>query len=83
LRKAVSVASQNVEDRTIEEVRAPGAPSIEKFATGGPWEDYLNYEFRSTNCGQGFRLTAETYHGAGGEWRAEDVGRLPAALSSP
>jgi hypothetical protein len=38
------------------------------LATEGPWDDYLQYIFKCVDCGRLFRLSAETYHGVGGEW---------------
>jgi hypothetical protein len=34
-----------------------------------PWpDDYLEYHFVCTSCGDRFRLAVETYHGSGGKW---------------
>jgi hypothetical protein len=37
----------------------------------GPWDDIVSHSFRCTACAQFFRLSAETYHGGGGEWTRE------------
>lgn len=76
LRKAISVAGDNLRDGTIEDisVEAAGFESGVPFLSvldGAAPGDYVAYRFRCTSCGQVFALTAETYHGAGGAWRAE------------
>jgi hypothetical protein len=68
------VVKANVKDQTIEQHVASAArvvPSItiDSLGEGGPWPDVLDEQFRCLTCGQGFRLEAETYHGAGGHWR--------------
>jgi hypothetical protein len=35
---------------------------------GGPWPDYMEYWFRCAGCGKSYKLSVETFHGAGGEW---------------
>ena len=39
----------------------------------GPWPDYIEHYFSCNGCGHRFRLVAETYHGAGGEWEPYTV----------
>ncbi len=34
----------------------------------GPWPDYVEAYFESAATGARYRLSAETYHGAGGSW---------------
>jgi hypothetical protein len=34
----------------------------------GPWPDYLEAFFTDPNTGERYKLTVETYHGAGGTW---------------
>jgi hypothetical protein len=72
LSKAIRVARDNVADGTIVEVPSP-LPGINKpfssILADGPWDDSMAYEFRCTTCGQLFSLSADTYHGSGGEWR--------------
>jgi hypothetical protein len=72
LAKAIRVARDNVTDGTIVEVPSPSQVQHEPFSAlspDGPWDDVLGYGFRCTSCGQLFYLSAETYHGSGGEWR--------------
>ncbi len=35
------------------------------------WSDYIECGLRCAKCERRFRLTCETYHGSGGEWRPE------------
>lgn len=35
---------------------------------GGPWPDYMEYWFRCAGCGNSYKLSVETFHGAGGVW---------------
>ena len=57
-----------------EEAAELGSFPIEQSATfqglkpEGPWPDVIDYYFRCAKCGQRFQLSAETYHGNGGEW---------------
>jgi hypothetical protein len=73
LGKAIRIVQANLRDGTLEELpRDPLSP--EPFLTlkdDGPWNDIVSYRFRCTACGARFRLSAETYHGSGGEWTPE------------
>ena len=72
LRQAIRVARDNLADGTIVEVPSTSPIFREPFSTvteSGPWDDVIGYGFRCTSCGQLFSLSAETYHGSGGEWR--------------
>jgi hypothetical protein len=35
------------------------------------WQDFIDCVLRCVECGRRYRLTVETYHGRGGEWREE------------
>jgi len=35
----------------------------------GPWPDYIEAYFTNPKTGERYKLTAETYHGAGGSWQ--------------
>jgi hypothetical protein len=76
LRKAISVAGDNLQDGTIEEISVetvsfePRVPFLNVLDGAAPG-DHVAYRFRCTSCGEVFALTAETYHGSGGSWRAE------------
>src|ERR1043166_7436439 len=62
----------NVTDGTIVEVPSRSQVQHEPFSAlnpDGPWDDVLGYGFRCKTCGQLCYLSAETYHGSGGEWR--------------
>lgn len=48
---------------------ATGGQAFDDLNVEGPWPDYMEYGFACSQCGQRFRLEAETYHGAGGYWR--------------
>jgi hypothetical protein len=39
----------------------------------GHWPDVFAYYFRCLGCDALYRFSAETYHGAGGEWRPVEV----------
>lgn len=71
LRRAIGVAHDNIEDGTLMEV--PMGKPFSSIARNGPWDDVLTFGFRCTSCGQLFRLSAETYHGSGGEWRPVSI----------
>jgi hypothetical protein len=70
LAKAIRVAKDNIEDGTIVESRdRPEVESVLSVPDDGPWGDYLEFYFECSQCRQVFRLAAETYHGAGGQWK--------------
>ena len=61
----------NLTDGTLEQVEAgdvSSKPQFRDLREEGPWDDVLSYRFQCRECGQSFSLTAETYHGGGGEW---------------
>lgn len=72
LEHALRVVRDNLADGTIREMipdPARASPSFASIAPQGPWDDVLDFTFRCPGCGQRFSLTAETFHGSGGEWR--------------
>lgn len=48
---------------------SPGESQFMAVPLEGPWPDVLNYRFKCERCGTHFALSAETYHGRGGEWK--------------
>ena len=71
LGKAMRIVHANLRDGTLDQVEAGEFASKGRFldvVEDGPWEDVLHYRFSCIRCGQAFDLTAETYHGGGGEW---------------
>jgi hypothetical protein len=46
-----------------------GKPSDFDEITENGWSDIVLFEFKCNFCGQRFKLSCETYHGAGGEWK--------------
>ena len=48
--------------------RALYTSAMRDLPDDGPWPDYVELRFRCRTCGSRFKLTAETYHGAGGRW---------------
>ena len=72
LSQAIRIAKQNVADGTISVLESETGrwcgPFSQLHASGG-WDDLVHYVFACSSCGQQFQLSAETYHGAGGEWK--------------
>ena len=72
LGKVIRVVQANLRDGTLDEVPSGGpfasANPFPSLKENGPWDDVVSYDFRCRSCGAGFHLSAETYHGAGGEW---------------
>lgn len=71
LTKAVRVARDNLSDGTLQDITQPShSPSgtFSELPDVAPWPDYVEHYFRCATCGDGFRLSADTYHGAGGAW---------------
>ena len=72
LKSAIRVARDNIADSTIREVvsgNERGHRTFSEVVAGAPYDDVLHFQFECRSCAQKFSLTAETYHGGGGEWR--------------
>jgi hypothetical protein len=72
LRQVILLAKQNVADGTISVVESEtgqGSKPFDRLSVSGGWDDFVHYVFMCNSCGQRFQLSAETYHGQGGEWR--------------
>lgn len=74
LAKAIRIVKANLGDGTLTlEPAGPAVlasmPPFADLPPEGPWPDCFEFHFRCAHCGQKFRLDAETYHGAGGQWR--------------
>jgi hypothetical protein len=73
LEMVLRIVQANLQDGTIVPALLPGSilppTAIETLNPAGPWPDVIESGFRCSQCGQRFRLGAETYHGAGGSWR--------------
>ncbi|MBI4767135.1 MAG: hypothetical protein HY787_21525 [Deltaproteobacteria bacterium] len=79
--KAIAVVRDNLKDATIiessywpEQVLRIDNPPFGQVPEKGPWPDVMIYYFQCSRCGQLFRLSAETYHGSGGEWKPVQKG---------
>jgi hypothetical protein len=72
LKQAIRIAKENVANETISVVENEtnhwSQPFNQLTASGG-WDDIVSYVFVCNSCGQRFQLSAETYHGSGGEWK--------------
>jgi hypothetical protein len=72
LKHAICIAKENVADGTIsvlEKETGQGSRPFSQLTVSGAWGDLVYYIFVCNSCGQRFQLSAETYHGAGGEWK--------------
>ena len=75
LENVFKAISDNLKNNTIKEIRNiklkknMGFLPFSKIDINGPWDDIISYYFECTNCGQIFQVSAETYHGRGGEWK--------------
>jgi hypothetical protein len=72
LKQAIIIAKQNVADGTISVVKGETdqwPKPFDRLSVSGGWEDFVHYVFVCNSSGQRFQLSAETYHGAGGEWK--------------
>ena len=73
LKSAIRVIAGNLADGTIVEnpenpTRGTTSVSFTSLAKGELWDDIVEYYFKCPECGLGFSLIAETYHGSGGGW---------------
>lgn len=76
LRAVMALAADNVAAGVIKEIEGDRdflfLDVSKEIALGkDSWADILYYRFAYTECGQRFKLAAETYHGRGGQWVAE------------
>ena len=77
--KAIRVVRANLADNTIVPstfwptgtIRFSQTP-FDALTEDGPWDDVMCYYFKCPECGKHFKLSAETYHGAGGWWKPVD-----------
>lgn len=42
--------------------------SVDEVSAEGPWPDYIEWYFKAVSRSSAYRMTVETYHGAGGVW---------------
>jgi hypothetical protein len=42
---------------------------LNAVSDNGPWPDYIEAYFSNPSTGERYKLTVETYHGAGGSWQ--------------
>lgn len=72
LKHVIRIAKENVADGTISVVEKEtgywSRPFSQLTASSG-WDELVHYVFVCNSCDQRFQLSAETYHGAGGEWK--------------
>ncbi len=83
LRKAIKVASDNINDGTIieSEYWPEGCSnhnnvSFSRLAGGAHWGDTVDYFFECPKCKSLYNLSAETYHGSGGKWAPAERGMI-------
>ena len=72
LKQAIIIAKQNVADGTISVVARETdqwSKPFDQLSVSCGWDDLVHYVLACNSCGQRFQLSAETYHGAGGEWK--------------
>ena len=73
LRRVLQAVRTLVEGRELRVLPyAEGTPDDLPFSSlsdEGPWPDAIHYRFQCNRCSTYFALSAETYHGSGGEWR--------------
>lgn len=64
-------AKQRLADGTLRQIKPANTPfAVDDFSAvpdQGPWPDYLEAHFEDRR-GRRYKLTVETYHGAGGSW---------------
>ena len=71
LTQATRVARARLADGTLRDVTPRDLREVEfaRLPDGGPWPDFVEYYFRCAACGSGFRLSADTYRDAVGDWQ--------------
>jgi hypothetical protein len=63
-----------------EPVGGIGSSDIRAVPSSGPWPDVIHAEFRDADGGK-YRLSVDTYHGRGGDWRSIQLRRAYRSLS--
>jgi hypothetical protein len=73
LTEAILLAKSKLEDGTLRYLGegSYGSP-FSQIESGKGWSDIVNNYFTCNSCEQIFNLSAETYHGSGGELTAVD-----------
>lgn len=75
LAETIALVRDHINRAALVEVRDETDPiqrhnePFSHISPEGPWPDHLSYDFACTRCNARFHLSAETYHGRGGEWR--------------
>ena len=75
LRQLIAGVKAEFRNGVLEETEHSGKltgdsqPPFAELPETERWPDYFEYSFHCTSCGQAFLLTAETYHGSGGQWK--------------
>jgi hypothetical protein len=54
---------------TVLPEESPWSKPFAQVNISGPWDNIVNYVFRCNSCAKKSRLSAETYHGSGGQWK--------------
>ena len=66
-----SAIAAGVLTQSVAAASGPGRCDIAALPLDGPWPDFIDVEF-TDRAGHRFRLSVETYHGAGGSWTPLD-----------
>lgn len=83
LKKALSVAGDNIANGTIVQTAIEDGQSVRELMAGNGWPDMVQATFERTNCGDSFSLVAETYHGSGGYWTCGSVEQRTSRQTQP
>jgi hypothetical protein len=74
LTKAIRVVRANLAGTLADITQPAHSPSgdFRALPDVGPWPDSVEHYFRCASCDHRFRLSADTYHGIGGEWEPHE-----------
>jgi len=69
LQHVIVMVQDAIKSGELEQTNPSGwVQQIVNLDPSGPYEDFLEFNFRCVACSTIFRLAAETYHGSGGKW---------------
>jgi len=70
LNKAINHLQHAIRHKALQSIGHVGYASPFSELGHNSWGDLVNNYFTCLHCGQHFELTAETYHGSGGQLKA-------------
>ncbi|HMK71774.1 MAG TPA: hypothetical protein VK454_00465 [Myxococcaceae bacterium] len=71
IRELKAAVAAGALEQILDPAATAGDATIGNLSESGPWSDYLELWFQTPGRTIRYRLSVETYHGAGGTYDAE------------